>query len=80
MAKRLLVSPAGRAVGALLSAVILLNAIGLALPLTAIGLLIVRDVGFEGHPEVHSRRLWLCRSLQRRGGRSALDEANPPGV
>jgi uncharacterized iron-regulated membrane protein len=56
MARRPLASPAARAVGPVLASVILLNAIGLALPLTAIGLLIVRDVGFEGHPEVRSRR------------------------
>jgi hypothetical protein len=69
---RLAVSPAGRAVGPLLAAVILLNAIGLALPLTAIGLLIVRVVGFEGHPEVHTRR--PPRNP------SAAGKASPPSV
>lgn len=48
---RLPVSEAARAVGPLIASIIILNAIGLALPLTAIGLLIVRYVGFEGHPE-----------------------------
>lgn len=40
-----------RIIGGLLASVILLNAVGMSLPLTAVGILIVREVGFEGKPE-----------------------------
>jgi len=60
-------STPARAVGPLLACVILLNAIGLALPLTAISLLVVRYVGFEGHPEVRLSPAAFCAARHRGG-------------
>lgn len=48
---RVIAGEGGHAITPLLASVQLANAIAMALPLTACGLLVVRDVGFGAHPE-----------------------------